>query len=230
MRRPSIASGRSMPSRCRMVGATSVMLTKPSLLVVVDTSQPGLDPRRAHRRDGERRARRAAGPGRPRAPRRARSRPRRGARRPGDRCRAARGRTIFSPCSSDANLVAERRAHEVGALDEHDRAVGVHASVNASSTASWSSRTPNGAVGSGCSNSRSTCPPGTSPVGGHQRRHRGASGTAARAAPACSGRCRRRSRSRPVPRPRSPARRRGGRSRRRTARSSLSSITSAIGM
>ena len=42
--RPSIDSGRSSPYRCRIVGATSTMLTKPSLRVVVERSSPRPNP------------------------------------------------------------------------------------------------------------------------------------------------------------------------------------------
>ena len=54
--RPSIDFGRSSPYRCRIVGATSTMLTKPSLRVVVERKSPRPNP---GARTDDRRERRA---------------------------------------------------------------------------------------------------------------------------------------------------------------------------
>ena len=190
IRRPSIVVGALDAEQVSTVGATSMMLTNPAR-GSSSTQQPGLEPGCAHRRHGER-VGLAGGAGPTTITASCGGRRARAAGRRGDRCRAARGADLRSPAPR-TRTGREIGAHEVGALDQHHRARrpgvgerGDHRVVV--------SRTPNGAVGSCCSRSASTCPPGTLPASSSARRpRRGA--TARTASPACSGRCRHRWRS-----------------------------------
>ena len=171
---PPSRRGARCPSRCRMVGATSVMFTKPSWLVRRRPSSPGSTPGCAHR------ARRVnavlvrvggVGPTTRTASRCGST----SLEQPTDElvgvAQRVRARSL-TPARPTRSASASVGPHEVGALDQHDRA-SVHDVVEGVEHRSGSSRTPKGARRSGCSRSRSTCPPGTLPVAGHERGHRG---------------------------------------------------------
>ena len=94
---------------------------------------------------------------------------------------------IRTACSSDAKRDA-RSARTRSEPSTNTTEPGVHASLNARTTRSGSSRTPNGAAASGCSSPGSTCPPRHLAVAGHQRRRPRRAARARNVSRACSGR------------------------------------------
>ena len=202
------------PEEVRMVGATSMMFTKPSRCVVVERRSPGANP--GPRTAATLSASRSLGGVGPDDDHRV-ARGRRG--------RAAgptSGRSSRSACGADLSPPARRTRSAPRGRRARGRSPrpappspAFHASVERVA--------PPGRGRAGrrtarrrpcCSSPGSTRPPGTLPVAGHQRGDRGAPPRREPRSRACSGRCRRRWRSR---RARCPAR----------ASSSPSSPTSA---
>ena len=175
IRRPSIASGRSSPKRCRMVGRDVDDVDEAVALRRGRAQQPRREARARARRRRERvavlRRRRSHDDDRVAlGSTSASSRPTSG------RCRRARGRAS-SPPARRTRTAPEVGPHEIGPLHQHDRPA-VHASRKARSTWSGSSRTPNGAAASAAGGRGRPVRPAPCPRSSSARRPRRA-GTAA---------------------------------------------------